>query len=114
MPEANPRVTEYVREQEGVANQLAEEVRALILDVVPDAVEEFKWSQPCYSTTRPICYFKVARKHVTLGFNEGASLQDSDGLLEGTGKAMRHVKIPLGGGGIPSGVRDLLSQAAAL
>ena len=114
MPKTDPRVTEYVGEQEGVAKKLAEEVRALIFDVVPDAVEEFKWSQPCYSTTRPICYFKVARKHITLGFNEGTSLQDSDGLLEGTGKAMRHVKIALRGGGIPSGVRDLLSQAAAM
>jgi len=114
MPKTDPTVSQYVSEQEDIARRLAEEVRALILDVLPDAVEEFKWSQPCYSTTRPICYFKVARKHITLGFNEGASLQDSDGLLEGTGKAMRHVKISLGGGGIPSGVRDLLSQAAAL
>lgn len=114
MPKKDSKVTEYVSEQEGVAKALAGEVRVLILDVLPDAVEEFKWRQPCYTTTRPICYFKVAKQHISVGFNEGAHLEDPDGLLEGSGKAMRHVKIPLHGAGIPGGVRDLLAQAAAL
>lgn len=31
--------------------------------------------------------------HVNLQFHQGAHLPDPDGLLEGTGKSMRHVKI---------------------
>jgi hypothetical protein len=34
-----------------------------------------------------------ARQHVTLGISHGASLPDPAGLLEGTGKVHRHVKI---------------------
>jgi hypothetical protein len=33
------------------------------------------------------------RGHVNLLFNQGASLADPDGLLEGTGKGARHIKI---------------------
>jgi hypothetical protein len=33
------------------------------------------------------------RSHVTLGLSGGASLPDPAGLLEGTGKVHRHVKI---------------------
>lgn len=31
--------------------------------------------------------------HVNLGFNQGVDLQDPQGLLEGTGKRIRHVRI---------------------
>lgn len=33
------------------------------------------------------------RKHVNLGIAQGASLDDPHGLLEGTGKVHRHVKL---------------------
>ncbi len=39
-------------------------------------------------------YIAVQRSHVNLGFYHGVSLRDPRGLLEGTGKALRHVKIP--------------------
>ena len=32
-------------------------------------------------------------KHVNLGFNHGARLDDPEGLLEGTGKVIRHIRI---------------------
>jgi Domain of unknown function (DU1801) len=35
----------------------------------------------------------VTRDHVNLGFVRGAELADSQGILEGTGKQMRHIKI---------------------
>ena len=38
-------------------------------------------------------YIAVQASHVNLGFYHGASLLDPDGLLEGTGKQLRHVKI---------------------
>jgi hypothetical protein len=34
-----------------------------------------------------------SRAHVNVGFFHGSALPDSAGLLEGTGKAMRHVKL---------------------
>jgi len=35
----------------------------------------------------------VGKKHVTFGFPFATSLPDPEGLLEGTGKNMRHVKL---------------------
>jgi hypothetical protein len=38
-------------------------------------------------------YVNVFRDHVNVGFFHGAFLPDPQGLLEGTGKRMRHVKL---------------------
>ena len=39
------------------------------------------------------CYIAPFKKHVNLGFYYGASFPDPEGLLEGSGKALRHVKV---------------------
>lgn len=39
------------------------------------------------------CYVNVFTAHVNVGFFLGAELTDANGLLEGTGKFMRHVKL---------------------
>ena len=43
--------------------------------------------------TEHFCYIMPASKHVNLGFNYGAELDDPKSLLEGTGKLFRHIKI---------------------
>ncbi len=35
----------------------------------------------------------MARGHVNLGFCRGAALSDPAGVMEGTGRAMRHIKF---------------------
>jgi hypothetical protein len=40
-----------------------------------------------------ICHIAVYSKHVNLGFNRGAELDDPHHLLQGTGKNTRHVKL---------------------
>ena len=44
----------------------------------------------------PFGYVNVFTAHVNVGFFQGAGLKDPDGLLEGTGKFMRHVKLRVG------------------
>ena len=41
-------------------------------------------------------YVAVFRAHANVGFFRGAELRDPAGLLEGTGKRMRHVKVKPG------------------
>ncbi|MDA1370024.1 MAG: DUF1801 domain-containing protein [Proteobacteria bacterium] len=41
-------------------------------------------------------YVNVFTAHVNVGFFLGATLEDPAGLLEGTGKRMRHVKVKPG------------------
>ena len=38
-------------------------------------------------------YVNAFTAHVNVGFFPGAEINDPDGLLEGTGKFMRHVKL---------------------
>ena len=38
-------------------------------------------------------YVNAFKTHVNIGFYQGAELADPEGLLEGTGKFMRHVKL---------------------
>jgi hypothetical protein len=38
-------------------------------------------------------YVNAFKAHVNVGFFRGAALADPDGLLEGTGRFMRHVKL---------------------
>ncbi len=40
-----------------------------------------------------VCAIVVHKDHVNLEFAHGVELLDSDGMLEGTGKKMMHVKI---------------------
>ena len=44
----------------------------------------------------PFAYANAFKSHINVGFFHGASLEDPAGLLEGTGKRMRHVKLKPG------------------
>ena len=44
----------------------------------------------------PFAYVGAFKSHVSLGFFNGAALDDPFELLEGTGKRMRHVKLTPG------------------
>ena len=75
---------------------LALHLRDLVLAHAPDLREELKWGQPCYSAQSLVCDIQKAKHHVSLGFGNGAALDDPDARLEGSGAQMRHVRIPLG------------------
>jgi len=90
-------------------------LRKLIMSVAPDAVEEIKWSRPCYSNEHgTFCYLHSTKSYATLGFQKGTTLHDPDSLLEGTGKDMRHIKFRNGRSSRDPGVLELLRQAALL
>jgi len=69
-----------------------------------------------YSTTEKrmkdnICLVVVYRDHVNLMFPRGVDLKDPKHLLEGSGKAMRHVKMLSAADVARPGVRALIAQA---
>lgn len=39
------------------------------------------------------CHVAAYSKYVNLGFNHGVDLDDPEGLLQGSGKAIRHVRV---------------------
>ena len=58
-----------------------------------------------------VCLVVIYRDHVNLMFPRGVDMKDPQGLLEGAGKAMRHVKIRTAADTKRPGVRDLIEQA---
>ena len=56
-------------------------------------------------------YANAFRAHVNVGFFLGAELADPDGLLEGTGKFMRHVKLRPGQPVDDAALRKLIQAA---
>jgi hypothetical protein len=83
----------YISEQAQEQQELLQALRELILKTVPGVAEGLKWGMPWYWRNDKICYLAAYKKHVNLGFAQGAYLDDPDKLFEGTGKGMRHIKI---------------------
>jgi hypothetical protein len=63
--------------------QCGDDVRELMHDGCPVACVE----------DAPFGYVNSFKSHVNVGFFYGAALKDPAGLLEGSGKRMRHVKL---------------------
>ena len=60
----------------------------------PDVLELFHDGCPVVLVGDvPFAYVNAFKAHVNVGFFHGAFLPDPKGLLEGTGKRMRHVKL---------------------
>lgn len=59
----------------------------------------------------PFAYVNAFKAHASVGFFQGASLADPAGLLEGTGKRMRHVKLRPGQDLDEDALSDLIAAA---
>lgn len=66
-----------------VLRDCGDDVRELLHDGHPTACVE----------DAAFAYVNAFKAHVNVGFFHGAELPDPDGLLEGTGRFMRHVKL---------------------
>lgn len=79
----------------------ADDVRILLHDGHPTA---------CIGDAA-FAYVNAFSQHVNVGFFVGAWLDDPDGLLEGQGKRMRHVKLRPPVDAMPDAVYALIDQS---
>ena len=70
------------------------------------------WGIPTFEKKGPFCFYMVGKYHVTFGFHFGTSLPDPEGLLDGPGKNLRHVKLPKVKDLDRKGLRELVLAAA--
>ncbi len=78
-----------------------DDVRELLHDGCPVACVE----------DAPFGYVNSFKEHVNVGFFYGAVLDDPAGLLEGSGKRMRHVKLKPGRALDAAALSDLIDAA---
>ena len=57
------------------------------------------------------CHIPIYSEHLNLGFNKGTLLKDSHGLLQGTGKLIRHIPIKSEKDFNNKKVKDLITEA---
>lgn len=86
-------VDKWIINLEPNLREIANVLRDVIFKAEPAITESVKWSRPVYSHNGNICSIDPAKDHLNLGFFEGANLPDPEGLLEGTGKEHRHIKV---------------------
>ena len=102
--------------------ELSLRARALVGELIPDAVEEIDMTSKMIGynylpgTYKGLILGIAPKKdHANLMFSRGVELMelDDEGLLQGTGKVARHVKISTPEELAAPGVRRLIQEAAA-
>ncbi|MDX9941592.1 MAG: DUF1801 domain-containing protein [Bacteroidales bacterium] len=89
----NQEVSKFIDSAPSGQKEIFESLRKLIHKHVAGVKEEIKWGRPVFSTARDFAYFKSAKNYATLGFFKASQIDDPKGILEGTGKDMRHIKL---------------------
>jgi hypothetical protein len=105
----------YMREEKPELRRVVRELRNFVKRCVPGVKETVNaWGIPTFEAPNPFCFYMVGKNHVTFGFHFGTSLPDPAGLLEGTGKNIRHVKLRTVEDLKQKGLRELVRAAARL
>jgi hypothetical protein len=96
----NPRLLTFLAAYDPHIAELALGLREMILAEAPDASESVYqvytvaiWFGFSGKMKDMFCYIATNARHVNLGFPRGAFLPDPNRVMEGEGKAMRHVKF---------------------
>lgn len=87
---------------------------AVISKAAPALGASLKWGNLTYGGKKNVCSLVSHEDHVNLQVWSGASLNDPGGLLTGTGKDMRHIKIASEADIDAKSIAELVKQAARL
>src|ERR1700739_125868 len=112
--EARAWIDEYVAKA-GKQKDVVKGLRALVKKTLGGS-EEFvnPWKIPSCDSNGTVCGFMTGKEHVTFVFLRGAALPDPQGLLEGTGKSVRHVKVRTAADVKKPALKKLIVEAAKL
>lgn len=95
------RLLSYLASYEPHISDLTLTLREIVLEEAPEAIESviktYAVSIGFSFTGKPLkdgfCHIVTYAGHVNLGFNRGAQLSDPNKVLQGKGKAIRHITI---------------------
>jgi len=113
----DPAVDTFLKGYSPQVREIAVRAREVILSVLPDATEKVYpgWKVIQYATGANMKSVFAAispqRERVNLGLAGGIHLPDPDGLLEGDGKAIRHIKLTSPEAAGAPAVRELVRGA---
>jgi len=109
------RKSPNVKDENPALQKVVRGLRNLVKASVPRTkISINSWGIPTFEAKDPFCFYMVGKNHVTFGFHYGTSLEDPEGLLEGTGKNLRHVKLRSVEDLEKKGLKELVLAAAQL
>jgi hypothetical protein len=103
----------YLADQPPKNQKIIRALRRFVQRAAPKLEESVKWGNGCWLKGKaPVAYVYSDVDHVQFGFIRGSSLEDPQGLLEGKGQYVRHVKVRKVADIDPRAFGALLRQAA--
>ena len=72
---------------------IAERLRALMRECVPDAFEVISYGVPMWRRKKMLAVLSPTKKGITFALSQGASFEDRYGLLEGVGNRSKNVRM---------------------
>ena len=93
-PPTDPSVDATIRALPKEVRKVVRALRSLVRSAAPDLRETLRWGNPSYVGRRDVITLMLFDHHVNLGFFRGAELAPRFAEIEGTGKNLRHVKVP--------------------
>ena len=114
-PAVADEVESFLGRYDPAVRDVALRLRTMVLRAVPDAEEKvhLPWKTIAYGRGGKFCAISPHSTRVNLQFHRGADLPDPEGLLEGTGKSMRHVKVGSEREARAAALRRLVKEAVA-
>ena len=110
-------VEEFLAPHSPEVQALAQEARQLIKSVAPQAQETVRPGRNSITfeagskMAEWVCYIAPFQSRINIGLFRGTALPDPQGLMEGTGESLRHVKIKSSEDLHKPALRELLEAA---
>lgn len=88
----NRQVNEYIERQQSPQKEILQEVRKIFRETLPNCEGKMAWGVVTFAGGK--FYIAAMKNRVHVGFAITGLNKDEIGLFEGSGKIMRHIKIP--------------------
>ena len=114
---SSKEVDEYVATKlEPWQQEIVEVLRDIVREAAPGSSELITYGSPGWKGTsnKLLAIVSPSKKHIVFSFSRGAAFDDVHGLLEGSGKVTRHVKITDAADIRREALRDYVAQAVKL
>ena len=87
-------VEEYIKTKISTELQpIVGRLQEIMHKYTPESKQVIYYGALMWKRDKVMAWVTPAKAHISLGFYKGNEFKDKHGLLEGTGKASRHVKI---------------------
>jgi len=88
----NKQVNDYIEKQKSPQKEILQKIRDIFQKNLTDFEEKMRWGVPTFAGGK--FYIAAMKNRVHVGFAITGLNKEEISLFEGTGKTMRHIKIP--------------------